>query len=100
MYKLKPVTYLIKVDTTRTLVPGTIFFFNAGILRFLSPNDFQVNEIEKMVFIIHAAKTLSIAFVFYGETPIYQNRDETSLDGTKKVVFLTLVSKNMSVHVL
>jgi len=51
-------------------------------------------------FIIHAAKTLSIGFVFYGETPIYQNRDETSLDCTKKVVFLTLVSKNMSVHVL
>jgi len=43
---------------------------------------------------------VGIAFVFYGETLIYQNRDKKSLDGTKKVVFLTLVSKNMSVHVL
>ena len=51
-------------------------------------------------FIIHAAKTCCIAFVCYGETPIYQNRDETSLGRSESVVFLTIVSKNMSVHVL
>jgi len=58
------------------------------------------DEVEIVIFIIHAAKTLSIAFVFYGETPIYQNRDKTSLGRSEKVVFLTLVSKNMPVHVL
>ena len=52
---------------------------------------FNVN----FVFIIHAAKTCCIVFVFYGETFVYQNCGETVLCRGKRVFIRTSADKRV-----
>ena len=47
-------------------------------------------------FIIHAAKTCCIAFVFYGETFVYQNCGENVLWSSESVFICTSADKRVS----
>ena len=51
---------------------------------------------KMMIFIIHPAKTRCIAFVFYGETFVYQNCGETVLYRGESVFIRTGADKRVS----